>query len=327
MTIDRDLINQFEYLGCRKWFSRIVCVSEYSLIKEDKLRADAIDLIQNLIEKNYLPILNLSVNPINARKYLDIFLQYFDPDKFFVLSCDSRLEHNLDINLAHWPFCLLFLHNVKKDYSLNFHKTYRIGSLMRHTRLHRLALLQSIKPWVTHKDVVVANLPILKNIPIDVQESPEAMSWIQNLPYTNDKKFLDLEESSHTHFEVYTIDHPAYKAMVNITNESWYKDDALFITEKTWKAYLNKCLVINYGSTDMPNRLENFGLKIWKEFDHNIDYQSKIKVMVDLFQRQDIADIYNDNLELVDHNYQLVTSQDFAKKLAMPALEKIQQLL
>jgi hypothetical protein len=170
----------------------------------------------------------------------------------------------------------------------------------------------------------VANQTIENNIPIPLQGAGYT-DWIKNLPWANKNEFLDL--GSTNDFNYTDIDHPAYRARVHVTNESWSDDNILFISEKTWKAYASACLVVNYGSTDMPNQLGKFGFEIWKEYDVAGDWRSKIKIIAELFQRQDIEYLYNKNIEMIQHNQQLSVSIGLAQKLTSLAIEKITNVL
>lgn len=322
--IDIDLNAQFCYVGAQDLLKHVVCLNENFLIECDHFRPAALLAIADIIKSHQLPVLNLSTNPMVAKDYLPVLLEHFDADKFFVLSSDCRPEQSSELNMAPWPAALLMQQLATRDYTANFNKIHRISALMRQTRLHRLALMEEIRPLATEHDVVVANKPIENNIPISVQGS-EYATRIKNLPWANKNEFLDL--GSTNYFNYTNIDHPAYRAMVNITNESWSDNNILFISEKTWKAYANACLVINYGSTDMPTQLEKFGFEIWKEYDVNCDYQSKIKSIATLFQRQDIEYLYKKNTKMIQHNQQLSISIGLAQMLTALAIEKITNLL
>jgi len=327
MITDNDLIFQFKYLGYENLLSKVVCLSEYSLLKENKIKEEGLTLIHDCIKQKKLPIINFSNNPISIEMFLPQILEHFDCDKFFILNCNQTLRDNKEVNVAYWPFFLLFMQTMTKENTDNFSKSYRISSLMRHTRLHRIMLFNAIKPWITADDVVVVNATIQNNIPIDLKSLPDAMSLLSDLPYANKKEFLDLPTSTNKVFDAYSSSHLGYKAMVNITNESCYEDNMVFITEKTWKAYLNKCLVVNYGSINTPNQLKQLGFEIWEDFDKNIDYKSKIQDVVRLFKTANIEEIYHDNCKMIEHNYHLARDSTFSKKLSIPALEKIQRLL
>lgn len=322
-VVDYDIPAQFEYLGYKTISDQLIFVREDRLLKEEKIHQSGKDLLQNLIYKlEKKPVLCLSNNPNYANELTDLLYEEFNFQDFFVLGDDCRLEKNQKQNIGPWPFALMLQQMSRRDYSKNFQKKFRISVLSRHARAHRLELLQAIRPLVTNMDVVVANR-FQENIPCEVSNSDQLKQIFDTLPWTNNKKFIDLETPHITYTE---IDHPAWQACVNVTNESWHKNDLCFVTEKTWKAYANKCLVINYGSSMMPTQLEQFGLEIWKPFDQSVDYKEKINMVVDLFQNNNVFEIYKDNKDLIDHNYHLVTSVEFARKLALPTIEKIQKL-
>jgi len=117
--------------------------------------------------------------------------------------------------------------------------------------------------------------------------------------------------------------HPAYTACVNITGETLGHGTQVLPSEKTWKAYRSGCLVINYGIQDMPDALENLGIEIWKEYDISQPSDVKCSKIVELFQRDDIEDLYHQQRSMIEHNQNLVNSMSFAKKLAQTAVEKL----
>ena len=323
--IDTELCAQFRYVGAQDLLKHVVCLGENFLIQCDRIRSPALLTIAEIIKSRQLPVLNLSANPMVAKEYLPLLLKHFDADKFFVLNSDCRLEHSSELNMAPWPAALLMQQCATRDYTVNFDKIHRISVLMRQTRLHRLALMEEIRLLATEHDVVVANKPVENNIPISLQGA-QYTAWIKNLPWANKNEFLDLECTDNI-FNYTEIHHPAYRARVNITNESWSDNNVLFISEKTWKAYASACLVVNYGSTDMPDQLEKFGFEIWKEYDVTCDCQSKIKIIAKLFQQPDIEYLYKKNIEMIRHNQQLSVSMDLAKNLTASSIEKITNLL
>ena len=323
--IDNDLCAQFRYVGAQHLLKHIVCLGENFLIEYNQVRPSALLAIAEIIKSQRLPVLNLSVNPMVAKEYLPLLIKHFDADKFFVLNSDCRPQYSSESNIAPWPAALLLQQCANRDYTVNFDKIYRISALMRQTRLHRLALMEEIQYLTTEHDVVVANKPVENNIPISLQGA-QYTPWIKNLPWANKNEFLDLECTNNV-FNYTEINHPAYRAMINITNESWCGNNTLFISEKTWKAYASACMVVNYGSTDMPDQLEKFGFEIWKEYDVTCDYQLKIKIIAELFQRPDIEYLYKKNIEMIRHNQQLSVSIDLARRLTALAIEKITNLL
>ena len=327
MIVDQELIQQLTYLGHQELLKNVVCFSEYCLIYQDKLQTNIIEDMANTIKQKKLPVLNFSVNPYLIGPFYKQLLEYFAPDDFFILNSDCRQQENLHKNIAPWPAALLWQQSSKKDYTHTLEKKFRISFLMRETRLHRLALFAQLKSHVTEQDVVVAN-NISSSMPIDVGQSLQAKQWLTMLPWASKSEFFDLDQKSNlSGYNFYTsVDHPAYQAKVNITNESCHDDNISFISEKTWKAYASSCLIINYGSSQVPSQLKEFGFGIWEEYDLPISYNDKIKYIVELFDRNDIDDLYQKNLDMIYHNQQLVTSYTLAKKLTDSTVEKIKNL-
>jgi len=320
--IDHEMLRQFEYLGLSNLSNQFVFIREESVICYRTVLDRGLELINYSIDTlKTKPVLCIGSNPVYVDQYIDELNQHFDPTDYFVFNADCRPEKSLAPNIAHWPFALILQQMGVSDYSQTFFKKYRISSLSRYARLHRLKLITAIKPFVRDCDVVVGNA-FVQNIPLDVAKNTEHMKLFDQLPWANQAEYLDLDQSKND--ITYTdISHPAYQSCVNITNESWNQDDLLFMTEKTWKAYAAKCLVINYGSKGIPAELEKLGIQIWKEYDLDLSYPEKINHIINLFQRNDIEEIYKSNTAMVEHNYQLVTSKQFALDIAAPAINKL----
>jgi hypothetical protein len=328
INLDYDLISQFEYVGFEKLLPHVVCINEKSTICENKVVDNTINLITKARKQKLLPILNWSTNPVEFfEQHLKTLGNCVSPDEFFVLGPDCRYEKYPYSNVAPWPSAFLHQQRACVNQMSNFKKTHRISVLARQARLHRLHLWKSIRPWVTDQDVVVVNTVVQNNLPVDVANSAEAMTWIQELPWANKPEFIDLTNTSDQNFNYTDMHYPAYHAMVNITNESWAKNNLTFVTEKTWKPYISSCLVINYGSPNVPLALEKLGFEIWKDYDTCVDYQQKISLITELFKRDDIHKLYEKNHDMIRHNQNLATSWHFARKLVLPTFEKIENLI
>jgi len=156
--------------------------------------------------------------------------------------------------------------------------------------------------------------------------SAEYKNLLLDLPYSNRPEFIDNEQNVNNANQPSHNNHPAYAAKVNITGETVSGDQVLF-SEKTWKSYRSGCLTVNFGITNAPAVLEKFGIEIWHEYDKSVDWQHKIDKITELFQRDDIDSIYDKLTPMVKHNQNLVSSKDFVKMLATPAIEKISNLL
>jgi hypothetical protein len=180
--------------------------------------------------------------------------------------------------------------------------------------------MHAVRPWIRDNDVVVIN-----------QFSPQMLdteyhNLLLDLPYSNKAEFIDNEQTVTNANQPSYNNHPAYAAKVNITGETVSGNQVLF-SEKTWKSYRSGCLTVNFGITNAPTVLEKFGLEIWHEYDQSVDWKHKIDKITELFQRDDIDNIYNKLTPMVKHNQNLVSSLNFAKMLATPAIEKISNLL
>jgi hypothetical protein len=283
-----------------------------------------------------MPVLCLDSNPYNVETYLTELEKHIDPKNFFVFNPDIRKDQSIRSNLAPWPSWLINQH-FQKNIQVRQEKTQRISFLSGVTRYHRIHLFRQIKPWIKDNDVVVVNrfsqTQFLSTTPngltIDVEQ------WLNDLPWSNKSEYIDTDQSClvtnnqsyDRGYSCYGNNHPAYTACINITGETLGYGTQVLPSEKTWKAYVSGCLVVNYGIKDMPTALENLGIEIWKEYDTLQTIEDKCKKIVELFQRDDIEDLYHQQRHMIDYNQNLVNSLEFVKKLAQPAIDKLQSHL
>ena len=97
----------------------------------------------------------------------------------------------------------------------------------------------------------------------------------------------------------------------------------MFITEKTWKAYRSGCLVVNYGPTNLPSFLQHLGFSIWDDYDVDAPADAKIEQIKQMFQRDDIEELYSRHLDMIQHNQELVRSRHLIDLLTKSALDKL----
>jgi len=155
----------------------------------------------------------------------------------------------------------------------------------------------------------------------------DADSWLNDLPWSNKLEYIDTDQTC-TNANLPSLNqHPAYTACVNITGETLGYGTQVLPSEKTWKAYRSGCLVVNYGIQDMPLALKNLGIEIWKEYDTSQPAEVKCDKIVELFQRDDIEQLYAKHRTMIEHNQNLINSKSFVKKLAQPAINKLQKHL
>ena len=309
----------FDYLGHANLANQLTFLFDTSLDLHHGIEY-AINLIRNSAkDTNRLPVLCLDFNPYTVESILEKLNQHLDPRTFFVFHSDIRAEISNAINVAPWPSWLCNQHH-ETNYQIDQPKIHRISFLSGVARYHRIKLMHSVRPWIQDNDVVVINRFVPQML------GTENNSLLLDLPYSNRPEFLDNEQTvDHANQQSHN-NHPAYAAKVNITGETVSGDQVLF-SEKTWKSYRSGCLTVNFGITDAPSVLEKFGIEVWHEYDQSLDWKQKIDKITELFQRDDIDDIYNKLTPMVKHNQNLVSSLNFAKMLATPAIEKISNLL
>jgi hypothetical protein len=288
----------------------------------------AVAMIRNAAkETGRLPVLCLDSNPYNADQILQELNEQIDPNTFFVFHPDIRAELCQSANIAPWPSWLCN-QQLLPNHQLGQAKKYRISYLSGVARYHRIKLMKEVRDWIRNDDVVVVNrfAPKMLSNTMPGTLVNTAQQLLDELPYSNRAEFIDNEQGEgqaalHAHNS-----HAAYAARVNITGETSGGDQVLF-SEKTWKAYLSGCLTINFGIDTAPTVLKKFGIEIWEEYDQSVAWENKIDLIKNLFQRDDIDLVYEKLIPMIHHNQNLVSSKDFAKLLAQPAIEKISNLL
>jgi len=311
---------QFDYLGFEKLASQLAFVND-SLLKpyQNQIETDAELILRCGKETGRLPVLTLDSNPYNVDSYVQKLNQYLDNKKYFVFHSDIRQSQSWHNNVAPWPSWLMYQHFLPDD-QLDKPKTKRISFLSGLPRPHRILLYQNIKKLVTDQDVVVINS-------FQAHRFYPKNQAHDDIPWANRIEYLDTAQTEYNANNQANNNHPAYEACVNITGETLGTGCQVLPSEKTWKAYKSRCLVINYGVAEMPDWLSSVGIEIWQPFDRPQLIKNKTQSIVELFQRDDIFEIYNKNLYMIEHNRNLVMSKSFCHLLAKPAISKIESLL
>jgi hypothetical protein len=322
----------FEYIEKKNISDRLVFLHEDWLNFDKNYTLLADQIRSATAESGLFPIVCLAWNYYYADGIKSVLDYELGKENYFIILTDPK--YNTDFNTGVWPQFLISMHMLN-NHQLFRNKNYRIGYLTGGVRYHRLQLWEKIKDLATEEDVVVANLFGIKNYENTINyqtTSPEqakqsADRWFKQLPWSNKPEYIDNIDQTELHPKnQWENDHCAYNAMINITGEST-TDDQFMITEKTWKAYRSACLVINFGPTNVPDYLSKMGFGIWDEYDKNIDSVSKIKLIQELFCRDDITDIYHKHKNMIKHNENLVNSLDFIKKQTQSCVDKIEALL
>jgi hypothetical protein len=318
--------NHFDYVGQDSLAKHLAFVHDNSLkINQMDASHDAELIYKCHHQTGRMPVLCLDSNPYDVETYLTELEKHIDSKNFFVFNPDIREEHSVRSNLAPWPSWLIN-QQLHENMQVDRNKTHRISFLSGVPRYHRIYLFRQIRPWVKDSDVVVINCfrqsQFANTVPREL--TTNVQHWLNDLPWSNKVEYIDTEQSCSVANEQALNKHPAYSACINITGETLGYGTQVLPSEKTWKAYRSGCLVVNYGIQDMPTALENLGIKIWKEYDTAQPPELKCEKIVELFQRDDVEDLYHQQRYMIDYNQNLVNSMNFVKKLAQPAVEKLQ---
>lgn len=313
---DHSHRQQFEYLGFETLSKHLAFIHDSQLqICQNNIKAD-VDLIRQCQQQTgRLPVLTLDSNPYNVALYIEQLNQFLDPHSYFVFSSDIRPTESFWTNAAPWPSWLLYQHFLP-DNQQDHPKSKRIGFLSGVPRQHRINLFRKIKPLISDQDVVVINTFSSSIVNTDAE-------WLVDLPWTNNSEYFDTPQTASEARDQAHNHHIAYRACVNITGETLGTGNMVLPSEKTWKAYKSGCLVVNYGTQQMPDWLRSVGIEIWQDFDQSQPYQQKIALIQQLFQQQDLFEIYQKNKSMVDYNKNLVMSKPFVSKLASMAINKL----
>ena len=320
--------SQFEYLGQKALADRLVFFYDGHLLL-NRGPEPAVKIIREAVaETGRFPVLCLDGNPHPFAQYYSELLQHLDPDSFFCFHPDIRPEVSTRPNVApwpSWPYVQRLLKNEQQDRP----KTRRISWLSGSSRYHRIKLLNDIRPYITDQDVVVVNKigDFFNSIPYGELKPSQARQWWYDLPYANKKEFYDYTGAGNTPPEGQHLNsHPAFEACVNITGETCDTDQVL-LSEKTWKAYRSGCLVINFGPPGTTDALRNLGFAIWDDYDKTGTHEHKTQLIIELMKRDDVEQLYQQNLPMVQHNLALYNSDAFLKNFAQMAIEKLENLV
>lgn len=319
--------SQFEYLGQQSLSDRLLFIDDSYLQIHLGPERTACVVRDAVARTGRFPVLCLDSNPYPLERHYAEICQHLDPRSFFVFHPDIRPELSTQPNVAPWP-SWPFFQRMEKNYQQDKPKTRRVSFLSGSLRYHRVKLLYDIKPYILDSDVVVVNK--IGNFYWHLPESADLNQmeqWLQGLPYANCKEFLDYTGAGDTPPDGQQYNsHPAFEACVNITGETCW-DDQVLLSEKTWKAYRSGCLVINFGPENSTDALRDLGFEIWNQFDQTGTHEYKTQLIIDLMKRDDIEHLYQQNLPMIQHNVALYNSDEFLKRFAQMAIDKLENLI
>ena len=322
----------FEQVEQKTLSDQLVFLHESCLYSSEEFALLA-DFIRSAAkESQRFPVLCLSSNYHPCDKIKKILDSSIGNENYFMLVTDPK--YDTDKNTAVWPEFLIAMNRLR-NFQIAQPKRHRISYLSGGVRYHRLQLWESIVPYANNQDIVVVNKFGIENFEntfehakIPVAHARECLTqWVSRLPWANQDGLIDnLDQTLLNAVDPWDNHHPAYAAMVNVTGET-LTDDMFMITEKTWKAYRSGQLVVNFGPTHVPAYLKKLGLEIWEEYDTCLPTLDKIAVIQTLFQSKDIADMFHQHREMIQHNQNLVSDPTFIKSQTVSAVEKLQALL
>lgn len=268
------------------------------------------------------PVVCLDTNPWAAPDLAQDLLAITGPGSWFMLSHDA-LDAG-DQHRAHWPFYLVLQASLDPDTRPH---TRRIGMLSGAPRRHRLEAWHRARPWIQAQDVVVINA-FRKHAQWDDYHDPEGQRlWNETqdlLPWSTDPIWIDGTDPGSDHgLNHMTVEHEAYRACVNIALETDTSDHTLFVTEKTWKSLRAGCLTVTVGSPHLPAWMASLGFEVLPWLDPSQAWPAKIDHVAQLFQRQDIWDLYHDHRYVCQHNQALLSDPSWLATLLRPALDRV----
>lgn len=317
---DHSHRQQFDYLNLGYLAKHVAFIHDSQLAIYQGNTQHDVELIRSCAQKTgRLPVLCLDSNPYDVDQYVHLLSQFVDPKRYFVFHSDIRPCESRFDNVAPWPSWLLYQHFLPDDQQ-GRPKTYRISFLSGLPRPHRLWLFDKIKSKITDQDVVVINSFQKNNLCLTQDQ-------LNSIPWSNHDQWFDTDQNSYNAVDPAHNKHPAYAACVNITGETLGTGDQVLPSEKTWKAYKSGCLVVNYGVKHMTEWLSSVGIELWKDFDITAEYQHKADKIKELFELSTVRDLYQDNLNLIEHNKNLIMSKQFVVMLAKSAIEKLESVL
>ena len=327
--------SQFEYLGLKSLADQLIFFDDSYLQLHLGPERTAQVVRDAVSQTGRFPVLCLDSNPHPLERYYNEICQHLDPESFFAFHPDIRPELSTQPNVAPWP-SWPFFQRMEKNYQQDQPKTRRVSFLSGSSRYHRIKLFYDIRPYITPEDVIVINK--IGNFDASVPKSTASVpkpalspgqieQWWHDLPYANRKEFYDYTGAGLTPPEGQQFNsHPAFEACVNITGETSDNDQVL-LSEKTWKAYRSGCLVINFGPAHSTDALRDLGFEIWDQFDQTGTHEYKTQLIIDLMKRDDIENLYRQNLPMIQHNAALYNSDAFLKKFAQMAIDKLENLV
>lgn len=211
---------------------------------------------------------------------------------------------------AAWP-CFLIEQRLNRRLPLAA-RAHRVSMLAGRVRRHRVELWCEMKDLVQADDVVVINR-------FGIERCGFHHPALADLPWTNRAEFMDEDQSRPVCTNTASIQHPAFRACVNIPAETLGDEPGMFITEKTWKALAAGCMIWHSGCEGSGQYLATLGFNDW--------FGSNTGSVRDLLTRTDLYDFYRDNMQGIEQDVELFWSPELVRQLTAPALARLESWL
>lgn len=327
--------HQFHHLGMESVAQNLVFITDSDLALHQGAEQARDIILSARRNTGRLPVLCLDLNPCDSSRYMALLDTVIDSREYFVLDPDIRSDRSPRPNQAPWPSWLI-MQQIADSGQEPVPREYRISMLSGSMRYHRLCLWRAVRDLIRPDDVVVMNRmgDFAASLPWNLEDRDNVEQWQQDLPWTNDQRHADHPEwGPNTSWQLPPdqggIQHAAFRACVNITNETgppWQgPDDQCLLSEKTWKAYRSGCLVVNYGAPGAAEFLASQGLEIWQPWDSGGSQEDYRHRLCELWQQDDIWQQWHLQAGARRHNRDLVLSRDWALGLTQDFLLKIQE--
>jgi len=288
----------FYSLGRHDLAQQITLIEEHDFLDSSRFQ-EAIPRLQHV--KN--PVLWTCTNPLNVDAVMARAEQIWGADNFFIMHWDAASQPRF--NVTHWP-CFLIEQRLNKRLPVE-PRQHRISMLSGRVRQHRIDFWCNIRHLIRDDDVVVINKFGLDRCGFD---HPALI----DLPWSNSQHFIDEDQSRPVCTNTASIQHPAFRACVNITAETLGADPGLFVTEKTWKALAAGCMTWHFGCGGAAGYLKQMGFCDWFA-------QTSAQ---ELFSRDDIYDYHRENIMRIDQDVELFWSQDLLRSTTDRALAALE---
>jgi hypothetical protein len=256
------------------------------------------------------PVLCFCTNPVSLMPVRCMAQRIWGEGNYLLLDWDAAAESAPD--LTYWPY--FFLEQRRSVRRVMTPRRYRVSMLSGQAREHRLALWSAVRDLISQQDIVVINSFGLANLDLDIRDLPR-------VPWSNHSHGIDHDQDRDTVNDTTSIAHPAYRACVNITAETRITPAEIFVTEKTWKALQAGCLCWHWPGSGHAKYLAQLGFHTW------FDQQDLINSARQLFARDDLWQLYHDNLDFVQEDIDLFWSDHLVHRVTQPAITALESWL